>query len=398
MYRKDDWADDALIGLDVGGETSSRRNKVDVGSTSKPSRKRPRQSNIISSTTRPQKPKPPPAPPASLVSLMKKDKSVLHYFKSLHENTTYDVDKWKHEAAYWKRMASSATKTKIAGGTKTSSAKKRQRKSINGRQKKQNIVEGKGNGEDEEGSTIPITDEALFEEFSDDDDGDDDKDDVKRSTASSAKGNECNNNTTNSHSTTEEQSMRRRSLIFGKLLQAKQYLDLLGVSLVVIEVKPSFPNEMIKQSNDEGKTEADTSEEQTDDTALPSERILHRRSDEKVVADMMAWRPQKNVAFQIKVSYHSRGKQRLKIQKCWAKLWSSFPLSRRYEEVRYDTGREIECSGKLFRRLPNRRVMKVTRYAWNDWKNWIRTVKNEQTVSSPLWNPEIMTSLTAWTN
>lgn len=290
MYRKDDWEDDALIGLDVGGdeETSSRRNKVVVGSTSKPSRKRPRQSNIISSTTRPQKPKPPPAPPASLVSLMKKDKSVLHYFKSLHENTTYDVDKWKHEAAYWKRMASSATKNKIAGGTKTPSAKKRQRKSINGRQKKQNSVEGKGNGEDEEGSTIPITDEALFEEFSDDDDGDDDKDDVKRSTASSTKGIECNNNTTNSHSTTEEQSMRRRSLIFGKLLQAKQYLDLLGVSLVVIEVKPSFPNEMIKQSNDEGKTEADTSEEQTDDTALPSERILHRRSDEKVVADMMA--------------------------------------------------------------------------------------------------------------
>ena len=298
MYRKDDWADDALIGLDVGGdeETSSRRNKVDVGSTSKPSRKRPRQSNIISSTTRPQKPKPPPAPPASLVSLMKKDKSVLHYFKSLHENTTYDVDKWKHEAAYWKRMASSAPKNKIAGRTKTPSAKKRQRKSINGRQKKQNIVEGK----DEEGSTIPITDEALFEEFSDDDD--DDKDDVKRSTASSTKRIECNNNTTNSHSTTEEQSMRRRSLIFGKLLQAKQYLDLLGVSLVVIEVKPSFPNEMIKQSNDEGKTEADTSEEQTDDTALPSERILHRRSDEKVVADMMAWRPQKNVAFQIKVN------------------------------------------------------------------------------------------------
>ena len=249
MYRKDDWADDALIGLDVNGdeETSSRRNKA--------SRKRPRQSNIISSTTRPQKPKPPPAPPASLVSLMKKDKSVLHYFKSLHENTTYDVDKWKHEAAYWKRMASSAPKNKIAGGTKTPSAKKRQRKSINGRQKKQNIVEGKGNGEDEEGSTIPITDEALFEEFSDGDDGDDDKDDddkddVKRSAASSTKGIECNNNTTNSHSITEEQSMRRRSLIFGKLLQAKQYLDLLGVSLVVIEVKPSFPNEMIKQSND----------------------------------------------------------------------------------------------------------------------------------------------------
>ena len=284
MYRKDDWADDALIGLDVGGneETSSRRNKV----VAKPSRKRPRQSNIISSTTRPQKPKPPPAPPASLVSLMKKDKSVLHYFKSLHENTTYDVDKWKHEAAYWKRMASSAPKNKIAGGTKTPSAKKRQRKSIIGRQKKQNSVEGKGNGGDEEGSTIPITDEALFEEFSDDDD--DDKDDVKRSAASSTKGIECNNNTTNSHSTTEEQSMRRRSLIFGKLLQAKQYLDLLGVSLVAIEVKPSFPNKMITQSNDEEKPEADTSEEQTDDTALPSERILHRRSDEKVVADMMA--------------------------------------------------------------------------------------------------------------
>ncbi len=348
MYRKDDWVDDALIGLDVGGdeEKSSRRNNDVVGSTSKPSRKRPRQSNIISSTTRPQKPKPPPAPPASLVSLMKKDKSVLHYFKSLHENTTYDVDKWKHEAAYWKRMASSATKNKIAGGTKkksnatTTSVRKRQRKSINGRQKKQNSVEGKGNGEDEEGSTIPITDEALFEEFSDDDGDDDDdgKDDVKRSTASSTKGTECNNNTTNSHSTTEEQSMRRRSLIFGKLLQAKQYLDLLGVSLVAIEVKPSFPNEMIKQSNDEGKTEADTSKEQTDDTALPSERTLHRRSDESVVADMMAslrtlisfpkrsaaaavshymnalcmltaafWRPQKFVAFQIKVVGAHRG-------------------------------------------------------------------------------------------
>ncbi|KAL7454882.1 hypothetical protein ACHAWC_006469 [Mediolabrus comicus] len=125
----------------------------------------------------------------------------------------------------------------------------------------------------------------MFEEFSDDDD---DKDDVKRSAASSTKGIKCNNNKTNLHSTTEEQNRRRRSLVFGKLLQAKQYLDLLGVSLVAIEVKPSFPNEMIKQSNDEGKTEADTSEEQTDDTALPSERTLHRRSDESVVADMMA--------------------------------------------------------------------------------------------------------------
>ena len=35
---------------------------------------------------------------------MKTDKSVFDYFKSLHENYTYEVEKWKNEAEYWNRM------------------------------------------------------------------------------------------------------------------------------------------------------------------------------------------------------------------------------------------------------------------------------------------------------
>ena len=114
-YKMDqkDLADDALIGLDRGGDedTSSRRN--------------------ASPSQKPKKPEPVPAP-SNLVSLMKTDKSVFEYVESLHENYTYEAEKWKNEvekrknevekwnneAEYWKRMKIGNNKT---GGTKRKS-------------------------------------------------------------------------------------------------------------------------------------------------------------------------------------------------------------------------------------------------------------------------------------
>ena len=110
--------------------------------------------------------------------------------------------------------------------------------------------------------------------------------------------------------TTEEESQhcaqslqRRRSLILAKLLEAKSHLDMLGVSLVVVEIKrlsSASNNEILhQQSNDEegkggakneqsGVNNRELIDDDDDTTTLPTERILHRQSDEKVVADMMA--------------------------------------------------------------------------------------------------------------
>ena len=176
-----EWADDAITGLDVGdtgGDVSRRSSKTKrtAAASNGTSRKRPRSKPASTEQKkRPQKPKPPPAPPASLVSLMKKDKSVLHFFTSLQENVTYDVDKWKHEAAHWKRMASSlpssTSKHNVNRTKRTMPTKKVQRKSNNKDEKKQGSSShylGGINNNEEEGSTIPITDEALFGECSDD--------------------------------------------------------------------------------------------------------------------------------------------------------------------------------------------------------------------------------------
>ena len=82
------------------------------------SRKRPLQSTSSSRSQKLKRPKPVPTPSASLVSLLKTDKSVFDYFKSLQEYHTYEVEYWKNEAEYWKRMKIGNNKT---GGTKRKS-------------------------------------------------------------------------------------------------------------------------------------------------------------------------------------------------------------------------------------------------------------------------------------
>jgi len=320
MDRKE-WADDAIFGLDVGdGEddsyrrSSAKRAAAASKGNASTSRKRPRPKPSSIAQKRPKKPKPPPAPPASLVSLMKKDKSVLHFFTSLQENVTYDVDKWKHEAAHWKRIASSASKPKPnANGTKKTNATKRVLQKSNKDQEQQNnsrLLGGTNN--EEEGSTIPITDEALFVEYSDDEDN-------INSTYSKADENGCSENAIQLNLAAEEsqhdaqtlqRDVARRSLILGKLVEAKSCLDLLGVSLVVVETKLPSSNVSLRQTNNDVEctpqldVAADYVENEqpsffkglTDKTAkdvemhsaVAAERILHRQSDEKVVADMMA--------------------------------------------------------------------------------------------------------------
>ena len=227
-----------------GGDDAVRSAAASKGTTS---RKRPRQSKSASpERKRPHKPKPPPAPPASLVSLMKRDKSVLRFFTSLQENVTYDVDKWKHEAAHWKKMASSASRRKVSGTKTTTPTKKAQRKS-NINRKKQSISNSpllQCANNDEEGSTISITDEALFGELSDDDDH------SRDSSASNAKDDNCNKKGEILDVAGEE---RRTSIILVKLIEAKSLLDLLGVSLVVIETNTSSANEVLMQTNDNEK-------------------------------------------------------------------------------------------------------------------------------------------------
>ena len=324
MDRKE-WVDDAIIGLDVGdgdeddssprrssNKTTKRAAASSKGAASIP-RKRPRSKPASS---RPQKPKPPPAPPASLVSLMKKDKSVLHFFTSLQENVTYDVDKWKHEAAHWKRMASSASKQNVNGTKKTNTTKKVQQKSNEDKKKQCNrrLLGGTNNNVLlEEGSTIPITDEALFGESNNDEDNNDE-------------GYVCSENAVHLNSAVEKsrhdaQTLQNRSLlILGKLIEAKSLLDLLGVSLIVVETKSPPTNEVLLQTNDkkESTHQLDAAAADNDDDddgvenekssflnggltdktakgvemhiimAVAAERILHSQSDEKVVADMMA--------------------------------------------------------------------------------------------------------------
>ena len=319
---QNEWASEAITGLDVDvredddNNISRRSTKAKRAAAAS---KRPTSNNGSPSRKRkrPQKPKPPPAPPASLVALMKRDKSVLHFFTSLQENVTYDVDKWKHEAAHWKRIATSlplpATK-KIASKTKkVVNTKKGQRKSTQSQKKPG--VSGSQNNDDEEGSTIPITDEALFAEFSDSDEEKNDSvlpDDLgntheqkKKAIHPTCSIVDASQSDTQTAPTTL-MSNSRRSLILGKLIEAKRLLDLLGVSLVTAETK-SMPSKEIadKESTSQLDLAAEDAENEestfleegifdkaTNDVGAHSEMspetIFHRRSDEKVVADMMA--------------------------------------------------------------------------------------------------------------
>ena len=295
---------------------------------------------------RPNKPKPPQNPPPSLVSLLQKDASVRSYFQSLQENLDYDVEKWKHEAAVWKRLATSSsptavpvstipkTKTKrdeIARGKtsleyKGGATKNTQTSPLKRARPKTKTISDDLILEGGEDDAIPITDEVLFGDLSDGD----------SSQSSSSSSSSCirtrehnvltddrvetkrNNQLveTTSDVDAERQSRRRRRShnILENLKLAKKCLDLLGISLVEVEVKttmtttpppptttvttllPSNDNDMSNHQQPHSfedihiPTSCDNNctTDHTSPIITKMERILHRQSDEKVAAEMMA--------------------------------------------------------------------------------------------------------------
>ena len=275
--------DDFLgLDIDIGSECNKKQTtKTEGGETSRKKRSRSA-TTPTARNKRPKKPKPPPAPPSSLVSLLKKDASVRRYFQSLQENLDYDVDKWKHEAQRWREISNDQC-------AKPKSNVKRASRRRKGKPKLET-----GDGDDEppqggpsksieavkdqtEGETIPITDETLFGEFGSDSessDGGGTAEETARQSASTGK--ETIHNTRLAHTLT-------------KLKEAKSSLDLLGVSLVEIEVKsfiaqqedPKCPARSDSIENSNADTETETHEVRT-------QRSLHVQSDEKVASDILA--------------------------------------------------------------------------------------------------------------
>lgn len=149
----------------------------------------------------------------------------------------------------------------------------------------------------DEGEEIPITDELLFGDMSSDDDDDendahDDKDNGV-----------LNHNTSDIIQTMNKNSEMKqyRNHVLEQLKLAEQYLHDLGVSLVEVEVKststttPRNVDECLDEMSDCNRdtttnTNVDNSPTAatTTTTSTTTERILHRQSDEKVVAEMMA--------------------------------------------------------------------------------------------------------------
>ena len=289
-----------------------------------------------SSETTTKKPAPPPRPPASLVSLVRRDGSVRAYFASLMENLDYDVGKWKDEAARWKARRDDAMTAAVAAGTNAdddgngaSAAKngkkaaRRRRRSPSERakeakndidrieliaQKKTRTKRKMMHDNDDtevldEGEEIPITDELLFGDMSSDDDDDDDEniaDDDKDNGV-------LNHNTSDIIQTMNknDEMKQYRNHVLEQLKLAEQYLHDLGISLVEVEVKsthtttPRNVDECIDEMSDDCNRDTTTNTNvdntptaaattTTTSTSTTTERILHRQSDEKVVAEMMA--------------------------------------------------------------------------------------------------------------
>mmetsp|Transcript_7385 Transcript_7385/g.16744 ORF Transcript_7385/g.16744 Transcript_7385/m.16744 type:complete len:1271 (-) Transcript_7385:1309-5121(-) len=317
---------DAFIGIDIDIEPpDTTRNKARQSSSKAPSasssknngtsRKRPRPSPTTAAAAsadtarkRPNKPNPPPNPPTSLVSLLHKDASVRSYFQSLQENLDYDVDKWKHEAARWKRLAASSSQEPKKNGSSNGGAvgKKKQSKPKKRATKTKSIPSTLEQKNDQEGTTIPITDEALFGDISDDSSHcSSTQENVPRDDAKSSLSIERKNEVA-----AEIKIIKnvRHSHILEKLKEAKRCLDMLGVSLVEVEVKSTVTKHLKEDtelgkevSNVNGPVESHAHEKELEDdtnengdriTEIASstviERILHRQSDEDVAGDMMA--------------------------------------------------------------------------------------------------------------
>ena len=346
---------DAFIGIDIDVEPApNASNKVRHSSTStskkssktNTSRKRPRPSSTSAaaisasaSRKRPKNPKPPPNPPSSLVSLLQKDASVRSYFQSLQENLDYDVDKWKHEAAKWKRLSNGSNvapsqsalephpKPKNKNGTKVTGKEVVAEKKRTQQQQKEKGAGSSNNQpldssqlkqqDDMNGNikTIPITDETLFDndDSSDDDDGTENSDNSTINNAGPSSKMEsivCHNSKARN-----SLSIGRRAYILEKLQEAKTCLDGLGVSLVEVEVITTEAITQIEGATGENLGEdnnaltsdvhansiatgdvvnLDNADHQDNVTQTTEQhttaiaRILTRQSDEKVAAEMMA--------------------------------------------------------------------------------------------------------------
>ena len=258
---------DAFLGIDIdieppqetkASQRSSSKSNAKKQSRPPTSRKRPRPSSstttdattsLTSRRRRPKKPKPPPNPPTSLVSLMQTDVSVLSYFQDLQANLEYDVEKWKHEAAKWKHIATTSaahasnnttyTQRKKNGSNNAAGRKKRRstHTSKRGHNKimKPSTMKNDQGKDDDEGITIPITDDALFGDMSDDsscNSSDHSCNSAQKQPSNVQQQQQC---VTKSSGEISSFEIDRSSYILEKLIEAKKCLDALGVSLVEVE-------------------------------------------------------------------------------------------------------------------------------------------------------------------
>ena len=280
-------ASDTFIGLDISIEDD--RPKAARSS----SRKRPIAQSAAVAKKRLKRPHPTPAPPSELVSLIQSNNAVLQYFKSLQANLDYDVEKWKTEAQRWKKIAQDKTNGEASNIKKVKSTAAREQhgkksKICTLRTKKQSVsgnnVSTNANKEPrsqtiekDDGVTIPITDEALF---GDSDDSNDDQSNffeekimihhAKRQIGAG------------------DNISSRTSTVIEKLKEAKKCLDLLGVSLVEVEVKVSTLAGVEAESTNSLATHDNSEMHNSQIPKRTVERILHRQSDENVAGDIMA--------------------------------------------------------------------------------------------------------------
>lgn len=306
--------DDHFIGIDIDIEPPSSSSSND-NKRSKKTIKKHNPPPITTNATKQKrkksnkkliKPKPPPNPPSSLIKLLQNDKSVHNYFQSLTSNLNYDVMKWKVEAEYWKGIATTAASnnndaaTKVittnnvietanitdAGGRKKRKASSQQQKHNTKNVKSKVIKQPKGSNnhtkklqqqvEQQDYTSIPITDEILFGDLSDDED--DDKSCCQSTNELQQQG---------ASNTKDNPNKRRRRYKLNKLKEAQRLLDYIGVSLVTIEkiVTTAKINSSTKYDTPKTAT-ADTNE---NDIEEQEERIIiHRQSDEKVISDLLS--------------------------------------------------------------------------------------------------------------
>eukprot|EP00804_Cyclotella_cryptica_P017943 CCRYP_001299-RA/>CCRYP_001299-RA protein AED:0.01 eAED:0.01 QI:59/1/1/1/1/1/3/1403/1308 len=347
---------DTFLGLDVNIESThqqqhnknnnqatKKRHRTPTTKTTKASANHPKHPRPKSHspphppTQRPQRPPPTPDPPASLVALLRSDATVLRYFQSLQSNLDYDVDKWKCECERWKRIAMAREEEKGRGvamaarGGRSKTDVGRTKKKVDGEEEEEDrdgmggckapaqssrgrkndtsrVVEETRNihrpifdagHELNDGSVIPITDEALFG-------GSDDDDDDSANDGDSifiSNGHDETMHFVDTADLPSQNCSNRATIVRDKLKCAKEYLDSLGVSLVEVQVRTIVQSSVDNSAGDATCSDRENMNNDTIDNAIMDnsqnpnhvaatittiERILHRQSDEVVAADIMA--------------------------------------------------------------------------------------------------------------